>query len=53
MDSIRDPLLIFALALNFFTLGVSRIRAAINAVALQGVMQIVTIIIMARFATGI
>jgi hydrogenase-4 component E len=33
-----DPLLIVALALNFVTLGVSRIRGVINAVALQGVL---------------
>jgi hydrogenase-4 component E len=33
-----DPLLIVVLALNFVTLGVSRIRAVINAVALQGVL---------------
>ncbi len=33
-----DLLLIFALALNFVALGVSRIRAVINAVALQGVV---------------
>jgi hydrogenase-4 component E len=33
-----DPLLIFALALNFVALGVSRIRAVINAVAFQGML---------------
>lgn len=33
-----DLLLICALALNFFALGVSRLRAVINAVALQGVL---------------
>jgi hydrogenase-4 component E len=33
-----DPLLIMALALNFGALGVSRIRAVINAVALQGLL---------------
>jgi hydrogenase-4 component E len=33
-----EPLLIVALALNFFALGVSRIRAVINAVALQGML---------------
>jgi hydrogenase-4 component E len=33
-----DPLLIMALALNFVALGVSRIRAVINAVALQGLL---------------
>jgi len=33
-----DPLLIVALALNFVALGVSRIRAVINAVALQGIL---------------
>jgi hydrogenase-4 component E len=38
MVSIVDPLLIFVLAINFFVLGVSRIRAAINAVALQGIL---------------
>src|SRR5438445_329822 len=36
MVPILDPLLIVALALNFVVLGVSRIRAVINAVALQG-----------------
>ena len=35
---ILDPLLIVALALNFVALGVSRIRAVVNAVALQGVL---------------
>jgi hydrogenase-4 component E len=33
-----DPLLIVALALNFIALGVSRIRAVINAVAFQGML---------------
>jgi hydrogenase-4 component E len=33
-----DPLLIIVLALNFVALSVSRIRAVINAVALQGVL---------------
>jgi hydrogenase-4 component E len=33
-----DPLLIVALALNFVALGVSRIRAVINAVAIQGTL---------------
>jgi hydrogenase-4 component E len=33
-----DPLLIIALALNFVALGVSRIRAVINAVAFQGML---------------
>lgn len=38
MDQFLDPLLIVALALNFVALGVSRIRAVINAVALQGIL---------------
>jgi hydrogenase-4 component E len=38
MVQILDPLLIFVLAINFFALGVSRIRAVINAVALQGIL---------------
>jgi hydrogenase-4 component E len=38
MFQLLDPLLIVALALNFVALGVSRIRAVINAVALQGVI---------------
>jgi len=38
MLQLLDPLLIVALALNFVTLGVSRIRGVINAVALQGVL---------------
>jgi hydrogenase-4 component E len=33
-----DPLLMIVLALNFVTLGVSRMRAVINAVALQGIL---------------
>ena len=33
-----DAILILALAINFFALGVSRVRAVINAVALQGVL---------------
>jgi hydrogenase-4 component E len=36
MSQLVDPLLILILALNFVALGVSRIRAVINAVALQG-----------------
>jgi hydrogenase-4 component E len=38
MVLILDPILIFALALNFVALGVSRIRAVIHAVALQGIL---------------
>jgi hydrogenase-4 component E len=38
MDQFLDPLLIVALALNFVALGVSRIRAIINTVALQGML---------------
>src|SRR6266436_4196973 len=38
MIQLLDPLLIAALALNFVVLGVSRIRAVINAVALQGIL---------------
>ena len=38
MINFLDPLLIFALSLNFVTLAVSRIRAAIQAVAMQGVL---------------
>jgi hydrogenase-4 component E len=38
MAEVLDPLLIVALAVNFFALGVSRIRAVINAVALQGIL---------------
>jgi hydrogenase-4 component E len=38
MDPFLDPLLIVALALNFVALGVSRIRAVITAVALQGML---------------
>jgi hydrogenase-4 component E len=38
MNQLLDPLLIFVLAINFFALGVSRIRAVITAVALQGVV---------------
>jgi hydrogenase-4 component E len=38
MVQFLDPLLIVALALNFVTLGVSRIRGVINAVAIQGVL---------------
>ena len=38
MTQIVDPLLIVALTLNFVALGVSRIRAVINAVALQGIL---------------
>src|SRR5437660_9034296 len=38
MIQILDPLLIVALALNFVTLAVSRIRGVINAVALQGIL---------------
>jgi hydrogenase-4 component E len=38
MFQILDPLLILVLALNFVALGVSRLRAVIHAVALQGVL---------------
>src|SRR6266481_6373858 len=38
MVLILDPILIFALALNFVALGVSRIRAVIHAVALRGIL---------------
>lgn len=38
LQGIIDPLLIVILALNFVALGVSRIRAVINAVALQGAL---------------
>jgi hydrogenase-4 component E len=38
MSQILDPLVICALALNFYVLGVSRIRAVINAVAAQGIL---------------
>jgi hydrogenase-4 component E len=38
MSQILDPLLIVILALNFVTLGVSRIRGVINAAALQGIL---------------
>src|SRR5208282_4500246 len=38
MNQLLDPLLIVALALNFVALGVSRIRAVINTVALQGIL---------------
>jgi hydrogenase-4 component E len=38
MTQILDPVLMFALALNFVALGVSRIRAVITTVALQGIL---------------
>jgi hydrogenase-4 component E len=38
MGQLLDPLLILVLALNFVALGVSRIRAVINTVALQGIL---------------
>jgi hydrogenase-4 component E len=38
MPPLLDPLLMAALALNFFVLGVSRLRSVIQAVALQGVL---------------
>jgi hydrogenase-4 component E len=38
MTEFLDPFLIVALALNFVALGVSRIRAVIDAVALQGII---------------
>jgi hydrogenase-4 component E len=36
MEALRDPLLILIMAINFYTLGASRIRSIINAVAFQG-----------------
>jgi hydrogenase-4 component E len=38
LETILDPLLMLALALNFVSLGVSRVRPVINAVALQGLL---------------
>ncbi len=38
MDQVLDVVLILILALNFYALGVSRIRGIVNAVALQGVL---------------
>ena len=38
MTQLLDPLLILVLAINFFSLGVSRIRAVITAVAFQGIV---------------
>jgi hydrogenase-4 component E len=38
MAQVLDPLLVLALALNFIALGLSRIRAVIHAVALQGIV---------------
>jgi hydrogenase-4 component E len=38
MHNVVDPLLIIALTLNFVALGVSRIRAVIQAVAVQGIL---------------
>jgi hydrogenase-4 component E len=38
MAAVLDTLLIFVLALNFFALGVSRIRPVINVVAVQGIV---------------
>ena len=38
MDELLDPFLILILAMNFVSLGVSRIRAVINVVAFQGVL---------------
>ena len=38
MTALLDPLLILILAINFFALGVSRIRSVIHAVAFQGVL---------------
>jgi hydrogenase-4 component E len=38
MTSFLDPLLIVVLSINFFALGVSRIRGVIQAVAIQGVL---------------
>jgi hydrogenase-4 component E len=38
MSQLLDPLLIVALAVNFFALGMSRIRAVIHAVAFQGIV---------------
>ena len=38
MTQLLDPLLILVLAINFFALGVSRIRSVIHAVAVQGIL---------------
>jgi len=46
VPQLLDPLLIVTLALNFVALGVSRIRAVINAVAAQGIILGVTPIVM-------
>src|SRR5437016_292063 len=38
MERFVDPLAILIVAINFYALGASRIRAIINAVALQGIL---------------
>jgi hydrogenase-4 component E len=45
MHQVLDTLLIVALALNFVALGVSRIRGVINAVAIQGILLGILLVI--------
>jgi hydrogenase-4 component E len=51
MRSLVDPLLVLVLILNFMVLGTSRLRAAINASALQGVLlALLTVAVHGSFA---
>jgi hydrogenase-4 component E len=48
MQQFLDPLLIVVLAINFVALGVSRIRAVINAVAIQGILLALLLVFLHR-----
>jgi hydrogenase-4 component E len=52
MNSLLDPILVLVLLLNFVVLGASRLRTIIHAVAMQGLLLGVTILVAQSTVTG-
>ena len=52
MSSLLDPILVLVLLLNFVVLGASRLRTIIHAVAIQGMLLGVTIVVAQSKVTG-
>lgn len=52
MNSLLDPILVLVLLLNFVVLGASRLRTIIHAVAVQGILLGITIIVVQSKVTG-
>ncbi len=52
MNSLLDPILVLVLLLNFVVLGASRLRTIIHAVAIQGVLLGLTIVLAQSKVTG-